>query len=112
MEQDNRQVIDPRDVLNFLADGKTREDIRNHYGLSKSDLKLLFQHDMLKGKKTKVAPGFVFATPSGTILNRETETNAVDNEQVNGENSTTNGTESEEQNLDSGVADRPSQWSN
>lgn len=110
MEQDNRQVIDPRDVLNFLADGKTREDIRNHYGLSKSDLKLLFQHELLKGKKTKVAPGFVFATPSGAILNRETETITVEDEQANGQDSSaTDTTQSEEQNV---TGEQPSQWAN
>lgn len=46
-------------VLEMLKEGKTREDIRNHYGLSKTELKDLFQHEKLKGRKTHKAPSFV-----------------------------------------------------
>lgn len=80
--QDNRVVINPQDVLDFLADGKTREEIREHYGLNKSDLNKLFQHDLLKGKKTKKAPGFVFSDAvSQQISNTVTET--IQDEAVN-----------------------------
>ena len=36
--------INPTDVLNMLAEGKTREEIRIHYGLNKKQLKALFLH--------------------------------------------------------------------
>lgn len=52
--------INPTDVLNMLAEGKTREEIRIHYGLNKKQLKALFLHSRLKGKKTKkVDLGFI-----------------------------------------------------
>lgn len=41
------------DVLTMLDEGKTREDIRIHYNISKAALNRLFQHEKLKGKKTK-----------------------------------------------------------
>ena len=40
------------DVLGMLQDGKTRKDIGEHYGLSGTDTKRLFQHPALKGRKT------------------------------------------------------------
>lgn len=40
------------DVLSMLQEGKTREDIRVHYGINKTELKALFQHPELKGRKT------------------------------------------------------------
>jgi hypothetical protein len=55
--QEKKQIV-ISDVLDMLQEGKEREEIRLHYGLSKRDLKLLFQHPSLKGKKTKVAPAF------------------------------------------------------
>lgn len=119
--EDNRVVIYPQDVLNFLADGKTREEIRTHYNLSKGDMIALFKHPDLKGRKTKKAPGFVFATPSEAISDRDNETNAVQNESDNVQDSaTTNGTQSEEE-LEGQASyvqeqeesgERPSQWAN
>lgn len=53
--------VNPNEVLNMLANGKTREEIRLTYNLSKSDMKLVFQHPLLKGKKTKKEPAFVFS---------------------------------------------------
>lgn len=52
--------INPAAVLEYLAQGKTREEIRDIYGLSNKDIKDVFQHPDLKGRKTKVAPGFFF----------------------------------------------------
>lgn len=75
MEQDNRPVINVKDVLAFLEDGKTREQIREHYGLSKRDLTLLFKHEELKGKKTRIAPGFVFAQESNIMAQEDAPTN-------------------------------------
>lgn len=48
------------DVQGMLANGKTRKEIQEHYGLSGKDLKHLFQHSKLKGLKTKkpFAPSF------------------------------------------------------
>ena len=81
---ENRVKINPKDVLALLADGKTREEVREHYGISKGDLKKVFQHPDLKGRKTKKAPGFVFEDASNSISNAEIETttNEVANEVV------------------------------
>lgn len=46
------------EVLELLELGKTREEIKDHYGISNSDIKKLFKHPKLKGRKTKKAPGF------------------------------------------------------
>ena len=111
----NRVVIYPQDVLNFLADGKTREEIRTHYNLSKGDMITLFKHPDLKGRKTKKAPGFVFATPSQEISDRDNETTTVGNESLSGQDSPTN-RETSEQDLDrenvQDLGERPSQWVN
>lgn len=40
-------------VLNDLANSMTREEIRNKYSLTNAQLKQLFQHPQLKGRKTK-----------------------------------------------------------
>lgn len=45
-------------VQKMLRDGKTREEIGEFYGLSKADVRRLFQHEDLKGKKTHKKPGF------------------------------------------------------
>lgn len=60
-------VIGIAQVQQMLKDGKTREDIRLHYGLNKTNLGLLFKHPELIGKKTikKKAPAF-------TIVDDET----------------------------------------
>lgn len=50
--------ITTTEVLELLELGKTRDEIREHYGLSNPDLKRLFKHPRLKGRKTKKAPGF------------------------------------------------------
>lgn len=46
-------------VLNMLKEGKTREEIRNHFGLTKTELRDLFKHPKLKGRKTHRKPSFL-----------------------------------------------------
>ena len=41
-------------VLEMLKNGKTRDDIAEHYGITKTAVKSLFQHPELKNKKTIV----------------------------------------------------------
>lgn len=49
------------DVLRMLQEeGKTRPEIGEHYGLNGVQLKKLFQHEELKGKKTRKAPEEAF----------------------------------------------------
>jgi hypothetical protein len=40
-------------VLNDLANSMSREEIRDKYALTNAQLKQLFQHPQLKGRKTK-----------------------------------------------------------
>lgn len=51
------QTIDVsiKDVLDMLTMGKTREEVRVHYGLTKTQLVALFKHPKLKGRKTHTA---------------------------------------------------------
>jgi len=53
-----RQQIVVEDVLEMLADGKTREEIQAHYGLNGVELKKLFMHEQLKGRRTHKVPTF------------------------------------------------------
>ena len=41
------------DVLGMLNNGNTRKEIQEHYGLNGVEVKTLFSHPELKGKKTK-----------------------------------------------------------
>lgn len=54
----DRKQIKVSEVLNLLDQGKNRADIQAHYELSHSEMKRLFQHEKLKGKKPKKQPSF------------------------------------------------------
>lgn len=54
-----RQTIVVEDVLEMLRQGKTRDEIGTHYGLNGVDLKKLFQHPQLKGRRTHKEPSFI-----------------------------------------------------
>lgn len=59
-KESNQEVqVVIEDVIAMLDDCKTREEIRLHYGLTKSDLTLLFKDEALKGQKQRRRPGFV-----------------------------------------------------
>ena len=45
-------------ILADLDEGKTREEIGNKYELSKSEVKKMFKHPALKGKKPKKQVSF------------------------------------------------------
>lgn len=100
--EDNRVRINPSDVLGFLQDGKTREEIREHYNLSKSDAKRMFEHPMLKGRKTRKAPGFVFE--------EEEDHSEAANNIINVTSSNENVEEDVAQ--DDAQEDQPAQWNN
>jgi len=57
---EDRQTITASRVLAMLADGKTREEIRSFFDLSKGDVGKLFKNPALKGRKTMRKPDFVF----------------------------------------------------
>ena len=52
-ETQEKPVIRIPDVKEMLNQGKTRDQIAEHYGISKADCKRLFLHPSLKGLKTK-----------------------------------------------------------
>lgn len=61
-------TIDVKDVLKMLEEGKTREDIGEHYGgLNQGQIKELFSHPKLKGKKTlrRASNAFILQDTSG-----------------------------------------------
>lgn len=56
---ENKKVIGVVQCLQHLKDGMTRDDIAEHYGITKAECKILFQHEDLKGKKTIKKPSFI-----------------------------------------------------
>lgn len=52
MEENLKKEIKVSEVLQLLQEGYTRDQIAVKYGISKKELKYLFQHPKLKGKKT------------------------------------------------------------
>tara|TARA_R110000851_G_scaffold97156_2_gene210673 strand:+ start:6604 stop:6954 length:351 start_codon:yes stop_codon:yes gene_type:complete len=73
-------VIGVVQVLQMLKGGKTREEIRVHYGITKTDLIQLFKHKDLIGKKTiKVkAPTFTVVNDEAPIDVKEIEVEEVE----------------------------------
>ena len=59
--------ISRKQVLSLLAEGKTREEIRQHFNLTKKDLNVLFKDPALKGRRTKTAPSFVLVEDEETV---------------------------------------------
>ena len=58
---EKRQIV-VEDVLEMLEAGKTRAEIKEHYGLNGVELKKLFQHEDLKGKRTHKERSFEIVT--------------------------------------------------
>ena len=48
-----KPIVRISDVLDLLDNGKSREQIAEHYGLTMADVRRLFKHEKLKGKKAK-----------------------------------------------------------
>lgn len=67
---ENKQVIGVAQVLEHLKNGMTREEIGTHYGITPGEVKILFKHKDLIGKKTVKKPSFV-------IVDDETKVEAV-----------------------------------
>jgi hypothetical protein len=77
MENTSKPVIGVAQVLQMLKKGKTREEIRVHYGINKTNLVLLFKHEDLIGKKT-----IKQKEPAFTIVDDESAFTIVDDESV------------------------------
>lgn len=63
----NTEKIEIRisDVIMMLEEGKTREQIGEHYGLNKAETTLLFKHEKLKGRRPKKTPSFTIVDDLG-----------------------------------------------
>lgn len=79
---ENKKVIGVAQVLQHLKDGMSREEIGEHYGITKAEVKLLFQDERLKGKKTIKKPSFVLVEDAATV---ETENIVVNEIEVKAE---------------------------
>lgn len=55
---EDKKVIGVVQVLQHLKDGMTRNEIAAHYGITKSECKMVFMDVRLKGKKTIKKPTF------------------------------------------------------
>jgi len=60
MSEQNKPVVKKSNILELLEQGKTRKQISEHYDLTMGDVRKIFQHPDLKGRKPKSAPGFIF----------------------------------------------------
>lgn len=49
----DKVTVRVQDVLEMIEKGKTRKQIQEHYGLNGVELKTVFQHPKLKGKRTR-----------------------------------------------------------
>ena len=60
---ENKVVVTPKMILGMLAEGKDRKQIGTELGLNGVDVKRMFQHPELKGRKVKkfTEPAFVWA---------------------------------------------------
>ena len=63
--------VTPQQILTRLEAGETRQEIQESLGLSNRDIKMMFQHPLLKGKKTAPKPGFVWAEEEEEIQESE-----------------------------------------
>lgn len=59
--------ITPSQILGYLEQGMTREEIGEKLGLSKKDVTLMFKHPELKGRRTHSVPGFEFVDSSDDV---------------------------------------------
>lgn len=82
-DNQNKVPVSVPAIRQMLKEGKTRKEIQDHYGLSGVDMKDVFQHPDLKGRKTIVPreKGFFFIdeTPnSDGVLNDSFEDSSSD----------------------------------
>lgn len=49
---DNKVQIKISDILRMLKEGYTRKDLAEHYDITQTAMKKIFQHPELKGKRT------------------------------------------------------------
>lgn len=75
-----KRVIKTSEILELLEIGKTRKEIAEMYNLSDSDLKRLFKHPTLKGRRSKKELDFIIEDDT-TISNVNTSY-SVGNESV------------------------------
>mgnify|MGYP003604640768 CR=1 FL=1 len=106
MSQEQRPTITASAVIALLDDGKDREQIREHFGLNKTDLKKLFSNPALKGKKTRKAPAFVFE--DDTKIPSAAATEEVSNDAVA---TTTEDSQVDSSDVDD-VSETASNWAN
>jgi hypothetical protein len=66
MSQEKR-VITVNGVLECLDKGMSRSQIKQHFGIQTWELKALFQHPKLKGRKAKVEKVLSFEVVDDTI---------------------------------------------
>lgn len=82
MSTENKNQIKITDVLNLLEEGKDRAAIKEHLGLTHSEMAALFQHPKLKNKKPKTQLSFVLVDDTEEAV-EESAPSAVSEEVVN-----------------------------
>ena len=75
----DKKQIKVGDILEMLNSGKTRKDIAAHYEIPMTQLKRIFEHDKLKGRKARPSVDWVLIddTVGETATDVEQSSNAV-----------------------------------
>ena len=76
-------AIKIKDVLALLNEGKVREEIASHYGISRADVNALFQHPELKNKKPRKPLGFVIVDEEEDVAVTDVAVTETDQELQN-----------------------------
>lgn len=74
---EQKQII-VEDVIEMLESGKTREEIKTHYDLNGVELKSLFNHPDLKGRRTHKKRSFVVVTRAETTAEVDESADTVE----------------------------------
>jgi len=64
-------------ILELSEQGKTKEEIRVHFGLTKSEINKMFQHPKLKGLKPKKGVSFTLVDDTEESTNIQEELDAI-----------------------------------
>lgn len=67
----SKQQIKVSEVLELLEQGKSRKEIGEYFGLNGVEVKTLFQHPELKGKKAKKQMPFVIIDDINEVIEED-----------------------------------------
>ena len=72
----DKKQIKISEVLVLLEQGKKRSEIATHYGITDADVKKVFAHPKLKGKKAHKEPIWELTDDTDDVVEPATDVNA------------------------------------